>query len=112
MSMKAPFTESTSPEPSSGSSGAVYWASRGLEPNLRAIPVKCATAASGVGNDRFAAWSKLPSRSTSRHPAAATRGRSWITSTIRSRAPSVSTVSGFSSRASGADVLTSQWLFA
>ena len=65
ISMKAPLTASTGPR---STDGARYCASAPGARALRPGPVKCASAPSGVGNDRRAAWSKLPSSSSSRHP--------------------------------------------
>ena len=98
-SMKAPLTASTSPTSCSPTSGARYWARDPLADVRRPTPVKCARAPSGVGNERLAAWSKVPSVCTSRQPATPIAGSASMRATMWSRAPADTIVSGFSSSA-------------
>src|SRR5205823_3660152 len=81
-------------------------------PLQRPIRVKCASAPMGVGNERLAAWSKVPSRVTSRHPDMPMPGLSSMSRTMWSSAPSLISVSGFSTRTYGASTCRSTMLFA
>ena len=84
--MKAPLTASTSPGSSSPSSVARYWLSAPEAPSARPIPVKWASALSGVGKERLQAWSSSPDSSTSFTPTMPIRGSE------RSRASAASSV--------------------
>ena len=98
ISMKAPLTASTGPL---STSGARYWASAPW-PRRLPTPVRWAKAPTGVGNERFAAWSSRPSGSSSRQPQMPISGRESISATSRSSVESRTSVSGFRTRTYGA----------
>src|SRR4051812_20921051 len=100
--MNAPFTASTGPGSSSPRSVARYWLRRsGADADLP-MPVKCARADNGVGNDRLQAWSSWPEGRTSLQPTMPIAGSESMRSRQLSSAPSRNSVSGLSSRTNSA----------
>ena len=92
--MKAPLTASTGPD---STSGARVGGERPASPAARPRPLKWPSALSGVGKERFAAWSSEPSsqqqaRTGDGHLAGATS----IAVSIASSAPALDPVSGLS----------------